>query len=257
MEQPIIRVEGLKKTFKVSRKKIIAVDDVSFSVKKGSTLGLVGESGCGKSTIGRILVGLFRPDEGSVFFRNIELTAMSKEQRRKFAPKIQLVFQSPYASLNPAFSIENILLDGLYYHNLLSKTKSSCDKVAELLDMVELPDKLASRYPHELSGGQCQRIGIARALSLNPEFLVCDEITSALDLNAQAQILNLLLKLQQQLGLSILFISHDIRVVEHMSDYIAVMRQGVIEEYGVAEKICKASTHPYTQRLLAASGGAL
>ena len=255
MSDPIIQVNGLKKTFGSSGNRITAVNGVSFEIEEGKTLGLVGQSGCGKSTIGRMLVGLCQPDEGRIFFRDMELTMLSKKARRQIAPRIQMIFQSPYASLNPGLTVEDIVLDALRCHKLLSPGVDEAERAMQILDMVELPRSLLRHYPHELSGGQCQRVGIARALSLEPELLICDEITSALDLNVQAQILNLLLSLQQQLSLTVLFISHDIGVVRHMSDHIAVMHQGLIEEIGPAECICHQPTRPYTQLLLNSSLG--
>lgn len=255
MSDPILQVHSLKKSFGSSRNRINAVNGVSFEIHEGKTLGLVGQSGCGKSTIGRMLVGLHQPDEGSMIFRGTELTGLSKKERRKIAPRMQMIFQSPYASLNPGLTVEDIVLDAVRYHGLIPPETAEAERAAQILDMVELPRKLLRHYPHELSGGQCQRVGIARALALNPELLICDEITSALDLNVQAQILNLLLDLQQQLSLTVLFISHDIGVVRHMSDHIAVMHQGIIVETGPCERICQQPMHPYTQLLLRSSLG--
>lgn len=255
MSDPIIQVNSLKKTFGSAGNRIAAVKDVSFEIEEGKTLGLVGQSGCGKSTIGRMLVGLCQPDEGRILFRGIDLTKLSKRERRQIAPRIQMIFQSPYASLNPGLTVEDIVLDAVRYHGLLSRESNETERAAQILDMVELPRNLLRHYPHELSGGQCQRVGIARALALEPELLICDEITSALDLHVQAQIMNLLLSLQQRLSLTVLFISHDIGVVRHMSDHIAVMHQGIIEEMGPTERICKQPKHPYTQLLLKASLG--
>lgn len=253
MTKPIIKVCSLKKSFGVFPNKVVAVDSVSFEIKEGTTLGLVGQSGCGKSTIGKMLVGLYPPDDGNILFRGIDLTRLSKKEKQKISPKIQMIFQSPYASLNPALPIKESLLDAVHYHKKKDQDFIESLTLTNLLEMVELPESVLGRYPHELSGGQCQRIGIARALSLEPEVLICDEITSALDMTTQAQITNLLLELQQQLSLTILFISHDIGLVRHMSDNIAVMCNGIIEEIGPADQIFSHPSHPSTRLLLNAS----
>ena len=239
LEAPLVEVEGLKKYYPIrggiithTVGEIRAVDDISFSVKKGETLGLVGESGCGKSTVGRQLVGLEKPTGGQILYRGTRLGSGTKEEK-ELRTKLQMVFQDPYSSLNPRKHIYEILAQPMLYHHISSKQTIQKD-VDRLLDMVGLPKNVLGRYPHEFSGGQRQRIGIARALSLNPEFLVCDEPVSALDVSIQAQILNLLKSLQKELGLTCLFVGHGLGAVNYVSDRIAVMYLGKIVEIGPA-----------------------
>lgn len=256
----MLRVEDMKKYYPVKGGIIThttgyvkAVDGVSFSIEKGETLGLVGESGSGKSTVGRQLVGLEKPTAGTIYYQGRNLAEIEKDKRemQKIRTKLQMVFQDPYSSLNPRKHIYEILSQPMLYHGISTKESVQQD-VQRLLDMVGLPKAVLGRYPHEFSGGQRQRIGIAKALSLNPDFLVCDEPVSALDVSIQAQILNLLKNLQKELGLTMLFIAHGLGAVHYMSDHIAVMREGKIVECGEARKVFTQPEHPYTQMLLAA-----
>lgn len=256
----LITVEELKKYYPVKGGIIAhttgfvkAVDGVSLRIRQGETLGLVGESGSGKSTVGRLLVGLEKPTSGTISYRERKLTDMAEHPRelRDMRTKLQMVFQDPYSSLNPRKHIYEILAQPMLYHGISTKSSVRQD-VGRLLDMVGLPQTVLGRYPHEFSGGQRQRIGIAKALSLNPEFLVCDEPVSALDVSIQAQILNLLKSLQRELGLTMLFIAHGLGAVHYMSDQIAVMHDGRIAEYGEADRVFSHPEHPYTQMLLAA-----
>lgn len=257
---PLIRVENMKKYYPVKGGIIThttgyvkAVDGVSFSVMRGQTLGLVGESGCGKSTIGRQLVGLETPTEGKIYYNGIDLEALRKQKKemQKIRTKLQMIFQDPYSSLNPRKHIYEILAQPMLYHHISGKDTVEKD-ILRLLDMVGLPGTVLGRYPHEFSGGQRQRIGIARALSLNPDFIVCDEPVSALDVSIQAQILNLLKELQKELGLTLLFVGHGLGAVNYVSDRIAVMYLGKIVEYGDAKEIFRNPVHPYTKALLEA-----
>ena len=257
---PLIRVENMKKYYPVkggivthTTGYVKAVDGVSFSVMRGQTLGLVGESGCGKSTIGRQLVGLETPTEGKIYYNGIDLEALRKQKKemQKIRTKLQMIFQDPYSSLNPRKHIYEILAQPMLYHHISGKDTVEKD-ILKLLDMVGLPRTVLGRYPHEFSGGQRQRIGIARALSLNPDFIVCDEPVSALDVSIQAQILNLLKELQKELGLTLLFVGHGLGAVNYVSDRIAVMYLGKIVEYGGAKEIFRNPVHPYTKALLEA-----
>lgn len=257
-KEPLIRVENMKKYYPVkggivphTTGYIKAVDGVSFSVMQGETLGLVGESGCGKSTIGRQLVGLEALTEGSIYYKGMNLSEMKKEERQRIRTNLQMVFQDSYSSLNPRKHIYEILAQPMLYHKI--STKETIEKdIVRLLDMVGLPGSVLGRYPHEFSGGQRQRISIAKALSLNPEFIVCDEPVSALDVSIQAQILNLLKDLQKELELTLLFVGHGLGAVNYVSDKIAVMYLGKIVEYGEAKEIFNRPKHPYTRALLEA-----
>lgn len=257
---PLIQVEDMKKYYPVKGGIIThttgyvkAVDGVSFSIMKGQTLGLVGESGCGKSTIGRQLVGLEAPTAGRIYYNGCDLAKIQKNKKEmeRIRTKLQMVFQDPYSSLNPRKHIYEILAQPMLYHNISEKSTVEQD-ILKILDMVGLPKTVLGRYPHEFSGGQRQRIGIAKALSLNPEFIVCDEPVSALDVSIQAQILNLLKDLQKELGLTLLFVGHGLGAVNYVSDKIAVMYLGKIVEYGDAKEIFNHPVHPYTKALLEA-----
>ena len=242
----LLEVRDLCKNFGA----IKAVDGVSFTVNKGETLGLVGESGSGKSTTGRLILRLLEPTSGSALFEGKDVFEMKADELRRLRRRAQIVFQDPYGSLNPRMTVGDTLREVLKVHRLGGENAKA--RVLELLDIVGLPASAASRYPHEFSGGQRQRIGIARALSVEPEFIVCDEPVSALDVSVQAQVLNLLQDLQKQFGLAYLFIAHDLSVVEHISDRIAVMYLGKIVEMGDAQQIVGAPSHPYTKALLSA-----
>ncbi|HEX3051947.1 MAG TPA: dipeptide ABC transporter ATP-binding protein [Aggregatilineaceae bacterium] len=255
----LIEVKDLKKHFPI-RSGIIfqrevaavkAVDGVSFHIFEGETLGLVGESGCGKSTTGRTIMQLHRATSGSVVFEGEELTALKGEKLRRMRRKMQMIFQDPYASLNPRMSVGRIVAEPLVVHNIGTK-KERDERVAELLELVGLNPYFVRRYPHEFSGGQRQRIGIARALALNPQFIVADEPISALDVSIQAQVVNLLQKLQQDLGLTYLFIAHDLSMVRHLCDRVAVMYLGKVVEVADSEELYTNPLHPYTQALLSA-----
>jgi oligopeptide transport system ATP-binding protein len=257
--QPLIQVRGLKKYFPITegilfqREKgaIKAVDDVSFDIQKGETLGLVGESGCGKTTTGRTLIQLYRPTAGSVFFNGINLPETKGKELRALRKHMQMIFQDPYASLNPRWTISRIITEPLRVHNI-AQGKESLEMVAGLLELVQLNASYMNRYPHEFSGGQRQRIGVARALATRPKFIVCDEPISALDVSIQAQIVNLLEDLQEQLGLTYLFIAHDLSMVRHICDRVAVMYLGVIVELAERNELYNNPLHPYTQALLSA-----
>ena len=254
-KEPLIVVENMKKYYPIKggiiphvTGYIKAVDGVSFTIHEGETLGLVGESGCGKSTLGRQLVGLEKPEEGCIRYAGRELTGMSEKELRKVRTELQMVFQDSHSSLNPRKHIYEILAQPMLYHHIA--TKATIQRELErLLDMVELPKSVLERYPHEFSGGQRQRIGIAKALSLKPRLLICDEPVSALDVSIQAQILNLLRELQQELHLTCLFIGHDLGAVNYVSDRIAVMYSGKIVEVAPAKQLFQNPTHPYTKTL--------
>jgi len=256
--QPLIEVRDLVKYFPIRRGvfsrvvgNVKAVDGVSFDIAKGETLGLVGESGCGKTTAGRTLLKLLKPTSGSVAFKGRELFKLGGGELRRMRQKLQIIFQDPYGSLNPRMTVEGIVGESLAIHGI-AHGQQRRERVRELLVRVGLPPDCASRYPHEFSGGQRQRIGIARALAVEPEFIVCDEAVSALDVSIQAQIINLLKKIQREDGLSYLFIAHDLSVVEHISDRVAVMYLGLIVELADCDELHSNPLHPYTQALLSA-----
>lgn len=245
-----------KKLFGKTHEYIKAVDDVSFEVLKGETLGLVGESGCGKTTLGRVLLRLIEPTAGNIFYNGKDLTAHKKETLHTIRKEIQIVFQDPYSSLNPRLTIGNAIAEPLRVHELIKGDKERREKVIELLEKVNLDAQHFNRYPHEFSGGQRQRIVIARALALNPSFIVCDESVSALDVSVQAQVLNLLNDLKKEFGFTIIFISHDLSVVRYISDRIMVMNKGKIVESGDADKIYDQPENDYTKNLIASIPGA-
>lgn len=252
----LIEVNNLKKYFPVRKsfirektKYLKAVDDVSFYINEGETFGLVGESGCGKSTTGKCIIRLYDITDGEILYRGEDISKLKESQLKLYRRKIQAIFQDPYASLNPTMTVEELVMEPLNVHNIGSK-KERKERVAELLEKVGISKKDMNRYPHEFSGGQRQRIGIARALSTNPEFIFCDEPISALDVSIQAQVVNMLEDLQEELGLTYLFIAHDLSMVRHISNRIGVMYLGKIVEIGPSEEIYKYPAHPYTQALL-------
>lgn len=254
----ILRVDDLVEHFPIYRGvvrrqvgAVHAVDGVSFDIHRGETLGLVGESGCGKSTTGRTILQLYKPTSGHVYFNDVDLTTLKGEEMRKMRRNMQMIFQDPYASLNPRMTINEIVGEGLLVHNV-AKGAEINKRVAELLDLVRLNPAFATRYPHEFSGGQRQRIGIARALALEPSLIICDEPISALDVSIQAQVVNLLEELQEKLHLTYLFIAHDLSMVRHISDRVAVMYLGVIMEIAYRNDLYFTPLHPYTQALLSA-----
>lgn len=254
--QKLVEVKNIKKYFTIKDKlfktgQVKAVDDVSFDIIKGETLGLVGESGCGKSTLARMILRLIPPTSGEIFVDGQNIFSCQKNRMKSLRKKMQIIFQDPFASLNPRFSVEEIIAEPMIIHKTTSpqNIKKESEKI---LDLVGLDKSALKRYPHEFSGGQRQRISIARALSVNPEFIVADEPVSALDVSIQAQIINLLREIQLELNLTYLFISHDLAVVKYMSDRIMVMCAGKIVEEGKAKDIFKNPVHPYTKTLLAA-----
>lgn len=253
---PLIQVKNLKKYYPVKTgiiphvtDYVKAVDGVSFSIYEGEILGLVGESGCGKTTIGKLLTGLEKPTEGAILYRGMDILDWTAKEQKKYRTKIQMIFQDPYSSLNPRKHIYEILAAPMLYHGISDKQTVEKD-VKELLEMVGMPQSALGRYPHEFSGGQRQRIGIARALSLKPEFIVCDEPVSALDVSVQAQILNLLKSLQNELQLTLLFIGHGLGAVHYVSDRITVMQNGRIVELGDAREVFHHPQQEYTKMLL-------
>lgn len=259
MSTPLLQVENLVKSFPIhggifSREiaSVKAVADVSFEIKKGETLGLVGESGCGKSTLGRCLTRLHDPTSGKIIYNGKDITNIKGEELREIRKKIQIIFQDPFASLNPRMTIGSVLEEPLIIHGIGETHQDRLDRVHELIDLVGLRREHLNRYPHEFSGGQRQRVGIARALAVNPELIICDEPVSALDVSIQAQVINLLMELQNKLGLTYVFIAHDLKVVEHVSTQVAVMYLGKIVEKAHAEELYRNPKHPYTKALMSA-----
>jgi len=257
-DSTLIRVESLVKHFPVrigafaeTKATVQALNGISFDIKKGETLGLVGESGCGKSTAGQTILQLHRPTSGRVYYQGTDLTQLKEKQLRPLRTKLQVIFQDPYSTLNPRMTIGTAISEPLQFHNLVPKNKRG-ERVAELLKIVGLNPAFATRYPHEFSGGQRQRICIARALACEPDFIVCDEPISALDVSIQAQIINLLQDLQEEFGLTYLFIAHDLAVVRHISHRVAVMYLGEMVEMAGKETLFEKPLHPYTQALLSA-----
>lgn len=248
----LLDVQHLKKYFSTSSGMLHAVDDVSFQIERGKTLGIVGESGCGKSTIGRTILRLLEPTSGSVIFDGVDLTTLSKEELRIMRQKMQIIFQDPFSSLDPRMTVSQTIAEPLKLHGIIKDKKAREQRVLELMDTVGLAERLYDTYPHELDGGRRQRIGIARALAMKPKFIVCDEPVSALDVSIQAQILNLMEDIQDQEGLTYIFITHDLSVVNHFADDIAVMYMGRMVEKAPAEELFENPLHPYTQALLSA-----
>jgi len=252
MADIILQVENLKKYFKTPKGMLHAVDDVSFTIERGKTLGVVGESGCGKSTTGRAILRLLEPTGGKVLFDGVDVAQLDTKGMRKMRRNMQIVFQDPFSSLNPRMTVSQLIAEPIIQNKILTNKEDIEKRVAELMETVGLADRLVNTFPHELDGGRRQRIGIARALAMNPKFIVCDEPVSALDVSIQAQILNLLKKLQRELGLTYIFITHDLSVVNHFSDDIAVMYLGQIIEKAPTEELFAHPLHPYTQALLSA-----
>ena len=257
---PLLEVRGLRKLFPVTEGifvrraigEVRAVDGVTFTIRRGETLGLVGESGCGKTTTGRCILLLERPTAGEILYDGIDLTKLKHSELTPLRRRIQVIFQDPYSSLNPRMKVGDIIAEPMKVHAVEHDARRRATRVRELLSICGLNPNFADRYPHEMSGGQRQRVGIARALALNPEFIICDEAVSALDVSIQAQIINLLAELQEQFGLTYLFISHAIPVIEHISTRIGVMYLGKLVEVGTSKQICTSPKHPYTQALLRA-----
>lgn len=252
-ENIILEVKNLKKYFKVGSKEILkAVDDVSFAIKEGETLGLVGESGCGKTTCGRTAIGLYDRTEGEVFYKGKSIYGLKGKEKKKFNKEVQIIFQDPYASLNPRMTVADIISEGIEIHGLAKSKEDKNKRIYELLEQVGLNKEHANRFVHEFSGGQRQRIGIARALAVEPKFILCDEPISALDVSIQAQIANLLVELQKDLGLTYLFIAHDLSMIKHISDRVAVMYLGSMVELSESEVLFNNPKHPYTEALMSA-----
>ena len=252
MSQVMLETKDLKKYFKVKGGNLHAVDGVNIKINVGETLGVVGESGCGKSTLGRAILRLHEPTDGEVLFNGKDVTKFSKKELKAFRTQAQIIFQDPYSSLNPRMSVEEIIGEFMVVNKIYKTSHEIRKRTAELMDIVGLAERLATAYPHELDGGRRQRIGIARALSVNPQFIVCDEPVSALDVSIQAQILNLLMDLQRDMGLTYLFITHDLSVVKHISKEIVVMYLGHCVEIAPSNELFKNPRHPYTKALLAA-----
>lgn len=253
MTEAMLEVKNLKKYFPTPKGLLHAVDGLDFTINKGETLGLVGESGCGKSTTGRVILRLLEATDGDTIFEGKDVNSLDKNEMMRMRREMQMIFQDPFSSLNPRMSVSNIIAEPLQIHGIVGKEKAAIQKeVARLMDTVGLAERLANSYPHELDGGRRQRIGIARALALQPKFIVADEPVSALDVSIQAQILNLMQDLQEELGLTYLFITHDLSVVKHISDDIAVMYLGKLVEKAPSNILFKRPLHPYTQALLSA-----
>ena len=247
----LVEVKNLKKYFEVPRGMLHAVDDVSFKIESGQTMGIVGESGCGKSTLGRVIIHLLDSTDGQIFFEGKDITRASRRQLRKLREDMKIIFQDPYASLNPRFTVEQTIMEPLLISGKFSH-KASGEEAERLMDMVGIDQRLRLAYPHELDGGRRQRVGIARALALNPKFIVCDEPVSALDVSIQAQVLNLLQDLQDQHQLTYMFVTHDLSVVRHISDEICVMYLGILVETCESKELFRHPLHPYTQALISA-----
>ena len=252
MSDVLLDVQHLKKYFKTPYGPLHAVDDVSFTLERGKTLGLVGESGCGKSTTGRTILRLLDATDGKVFFEGKDIHSLSAAEMRKMRQEMQIIFQDPFSSVDPRMTVSQIIAEPIKLNKLMTNKKEIDDRVAELMETVGLAERLVNSFPHELDGGRRQRIGIARALALNPKFIVCDEPVSALDVSIQAQILNLLNDLQEKMGLTYIFVTHNLSVVNHFSDDIAVMYLGQLVEKAPVEELFAHPLHPYTEALLSA-----
>lgn len=252
MAENILEVKHLKKYFKTARGTLHAVDDVSFTIEKGKTLGIVGESGCGKSTTGRAILRLLEPTDGQVIFNGQDITALSSSKMRQMRRDMQIIFQDPFSSLDPKKTVSQTIAEPIIENKILKDKKAIDARVRELMATVGLAERLVNAYPHELDGGRRQRIGIARALAMEPKFIVCDEPVSSLDVSIQAQILNLLQELKEQMGLTFIFITHDLSVVNHFADEIAVMYLGQLIEKAPTEELFDHPVHPYTRALLSA-----
>ena len=251
-KEVLIEVKDLKKYFKVGKNAYLkAVDGVNFKIYKGETLGLVGESGCGKTTCGKTVMGLYDATGGQVIFDGTDIHSLNKKEKKEFTKRAQIIFQDPYSSLNPRMTVGDIIGEGIDIHGLY-KGEERTNKIHELLELVGLNKEHASRFPHEFSGGQRQRIGIARALAIEPEFIVCDEPISALDVSIQAQVVNLLIELQKKKNLTYLFIAHDLSMVKHISDRVGVMYLGNMVEFAASDELYSEPLHPYTKALMSA-----
>lgn len=248
----LLEVNNIKKYFKTAKGSLHAVDDVSFKINQGETLGVVGESGCGKSTLGRTVIHLLEKTDGQIIFEGKDVSEVEKRHLKALRKDMQMIFQDPFSSLNPRMSLSQIIAEPLLIYNSMKSKTDLNNKVADLMDIVGLSKRLANSYPHELDGGRRQRIGVARALALNPKFIVCDEPVSALDVSIQAQILNLMQDLQDEMGLTYMFITHNMSVVKHVSDHIMVMYLGKAVEVASKEDMFKSRLHPYTKALLEA-----
>lgn len=251
MSVPLLEVKNLRKYFKTPRGLLHAVDDVSFTLEKGRTLGVVGESGCGKTTLGRTILHLIEPTSGEIYFEGKDISKPSSKEMKSLRTKMQIIFQDPFSSLNPRMSVSETIMEPFILHTKMSRSQMY-DEVLKLMDVVGLARRFAGSFPHELDGGRRQRIGIARALAMNPEFIVCDEPVSALDVSIQAQILNLLRELQEDRGLSYMFVTHDLSVVKYISDDIMVMYLGEMVEKAPSDELFAHPLHPYTKALLSA-----
>lgn len=252
MADNLIEVKNLKKYFKVPTGINHAVDNISFSIRRGETLGVVGESGCGKSTLGRTVIRLQEPTDGQIFFDGKDITKIKGKELKRAREKMQIVFQDPYSSLNPRLRVESTVIEPLKHSGRFKNKKELKEEANRLMDLVGIDERLRQAYPHELDGGRRQRVGIARALALNPEFIVCDEPVSALDVSIQAQVLNLLMDLQDEIGLAYMFVTHDLSVVRHISNHICVMYLGQMVEKCTTKELFENNLHPYTKALLSA-----
>lgn len=251
MSEVLVKAVGLKKYFQTPAGYLHAVDNLNLEIRSKRTLGVVGESGCGKSTLGRLLLRLIEPTEGKIYFDGEDIMTFSRKELMSKRQEFQMIFQDPYASLDPRMSVSEIISEPMHIHKIYQNKTEIGNKVSELMDTVGLSDRFVNSYPHELDGGRRQRIGIARALAVNPRFIVCDEPVSALDVSIQAQILNLLMDLQEEKGLTYLFITHNLSVVKHISNEIAVMYLGQCVEYAPSDELFSNPCHPYTKALLA------